>query len=289
MSRINEYSRVTELEGNSQCFVVDSASDGTRSITLDYLAHNAVERFTRNNAAFRNNIYRPADLGTVFTEEQNLALSGNSPKFENLYVGSYWTINGHRYTIAHFDYWYNRYDKLDNTASTNDHHVVLIPLWASTDTPSAPMNDTATTEGGYLNSKMYTEYLSSIRQTIEADWGNHILTHRECFTNATTDGYSTGHLWVDSKIDLMNEYMLHGSFIHSASYNSYSHDRVTADLDQLAIFRLYPRAKRSAAYCWLRDIVSPTEFASGSSTGLAAVCTANADRAIRPVFAIKAT
>jgi hypothetical protein len=76
------------------------------------------------------------------------------------------------------------------------------------------MNTSNVTTGGYIGSAMYTSNLASAKTTINNAFGSaHILSHREVFTNAVTNGYGSSGAWVDSTVDLMNELMVYGSSI----------------------------------------------------------------------------
>lgn len=292
MGKITSYPNATTFDSGSDVIIKDG-TNGTKKMTIDNLAIQTAEYFSRPaaNRYSRRNIYREVNLGTTFTSDQNAALAGSSPTFANMYVGSYWMINGHQYQIADFDYWYNKYDKLKSAENTdteaeNVHHIVLLPAFTHT---SQKMNDTNTTDGAYLGSKMYTENMNEVRQIIEEDWGSHIVTHREIFSNAVTDGVSSAHIWTDSRIDLMNEPMVYGHYAFSPfPVNGYNHDHYTIDRDQLAIFRLNPAFLRSWNG-WLRDVVSASDFAYAYGNGGAYCRSASGPYAVRPAFAIKAT
>lgn len=287
MSRITTYAVVSSLAAND-VFIIDGPN-GTKTITANNASEALVERFCAKNPYNRRNVYRPLNLGTSFTAEQQAALSGSNPTFAGLYIGSYWTINGHRYTIADFDYWFNKYDKIASATETstqaeNNHHVVLIADFGT----SQKMNDTNTTEGAYLGSKMYTENLSEHRTAVAADWGDHVMTHRESFSNAVTDGVPSAHEWVDSTVDLMNECMVYGGYRHSPfPANVINHDHYTVDRDQLALFRLKPDYLGRVGF-WLRDVVSASCFALANGTGYAGASTASYATYVRSAFAIKA-
>lgn len=292
MGKITSYPNATTFDSGSDVIIKDG-TNGTKKMTIDNLAIQNAEYFCRTsaNSYSRRNIYREVKLGTTFTSEQNEALAGSNPTFANMYVGSYWTINGHQYRIADFEYWYNKYDKLKSVENTdteaeNVHHIVLLPMFMHT---TQKMNDTSTTEGAYLGSKMYTENMNEVRQIIEEDWGSHIVTHREIFSNAVTDGVPSAHIWTDSRIDLMNEPMVYGHYTFSPfPVNGYNHDHYTIDRDQLAIFRLNPMFLRNWNG-WLRDVASASNFAAASYYGLANCNDAVTADSVCPAFAIKAT
>jgi hypothetical protein len=96
------------------------------------------------NAGSHNSIYRGKYLGDEVTADQYVAIAAGT--FDDMYIGDYWTINGVNWRIAHFDYWLNSGDTNNIT-----HHVVIVPDLALYNTK---INETNTTAGGYLHSKM---------------------------------------------------------------------------------------------------------------------------------------
>lgn len=153
---------------------------------------------------------------------------------------------------------------------------------------TAKMNDTATTEGAYLGSKMYTEILAPIRETIAEDFGNLVVYHRECFSNAVDPEthVPSNHIWVDSYADLLNEAMVYGAFVHSPTVtNGYNRDHITIDREQLALFRLNPNAFGRTSV-WLRDVITSSYFAAVNAAGNAYYYGANYMNSVCPAFAL---
>lgn len=71
-----------------------------------------------------------------------------------------------------FDYWWATGD-----ANCLTHHLVIMP---DSVMYNAKMNESGTTEGGYIGSKMYTENLTNAKNRINMDFGSgHILNHRD--------------------------------------------------------------------------------------------------------------
>ena len=236
------------------------------------------------NANNHRNIYRGKYLGTSVTNDQKTAIANGT--FTDLYVGDYWTINSVNWVIADFDYWY----QCGDTTFTK-HHLVIVP---AASLYSAKMNDTNTTgitvEGGagaYVGSLMYRENLDSAKTTISNAFGNMVLTHREYLQNAVSNGYASGGAWFNSTVDLMNEPMVYGSYIHTAGSNgSTIVNRYTIGKQQLALFRLNPKAINIRAHWWLRDVVSAAAFAAVNGYGAANCGNASFSYGVRPAFAI---
>ena len=236
-----------------------------------------VANISYNNAGAHNAIYRGKNLGTSVTSAQYAAISNGT--FEDLYIGDYWAINGITYRIAAFDYYLN-------TGDTNctKHHIVIVP---DTALYNAAMNDTNTTAGGYVGSKMHTEGLEQAKTTIKAAFSGHVLSHRIYLTNAVTDGHPSAGVWCDSEVDLMNEQMVYGGAIFMPITNGsayYTNDRV--EKSQLPLFAHDPSRICNRATWWLRDVVSASDFAHVYSYGSAGCFGASYSYGVRPAFCI---
>lgn len=245
-----------------------------KSVTIEQLHAS-----TYDNAGAHNSIFRGKFLGDRVTDEQYSCISDGS--FKNLFIGDYWTIGGVNYRIAGFDYYYRCGD-----TDFNQHHAVIVP-----DVPlyTYKMNDTATTNGGYVGSKMYKEGLKQAKRIVKSAFPNHVATHRIYLTNAVTNGRPSGGAWFDSEVDLMNESMLYGCR-HLSPMNDGTNipANYTVERGQLPLFHLAPNfihANRSTWY-WLRDVVSEECFAGAGYEGIAAYNYANDTQGVRPAFCI---
>lgn len=144
-------------------------------------------------------------MGTGVTQKQYNNIQNGT--FKDLYIGDYWTINGRVYRIAAFDYYWQTGD----TNIVNVHHVTLVP---DVSMASAKMNDTNTTAGGYVGSKMYTTNIVPVRQAIQTDFGSsHILNHRVPLTRAVEPStvLIENSSWYDSTIELMTQQNVYGN------------------------------------------------------------------------------
>ena len=281
MSKITSYEAVTRFDAND--VLLKDGTNGTKTIK----ASDAANEFAGLVSAIQHrNVYRGKNLGTAITEAQQAAI--HNATFDDLFIGDYWTINGHKYVIADMNYWKGRYDKLtagegeDPILSVDKNHLVMIAMSPET----AKMNDTATTEGAYLGSKLYTENLTPIRETIAEDFGDLVVYHREIFSNAVDPGtrVPSNHIWVDSYADLLNEAMVYGGFVHSQTVtNGYNHDHTTIDREQLALFRLDPNVFGRTSV-WLRDVITSSSFAYVNPYCVADSRTASSAFSVRPAF-----
>lgn len=232
-----------------------------------------------NNAGAHNAIYRGKNLGSAVTAAQWAAIQAGT--FEDLFIGDYWTINGVNWRIAAFDYYYNTGDVACTT-----HHVVIVP-----DLPlyNNVMNDTNTTVGAYVGSRMYTEGLNTAKTMINNAFGStHILNHRQYLKNAATSGFESGGSWYDSTVELMSERDLYGSVIYeNAARGSNSGVFRTIDKSQYPLFAL-DQSKITATSYWLCDVATGVSFCSCLDSGLASESDAVNNLGVRPAFSIKA-
>lgn len=230
-----------------------------------------------NNAGAHNAIYRGKSLGTSVTTAQYSAISAGT--FEDMYIGDYWTINDVVYRIAAFDY----YLHCGDTECTK-HHVVLVP---DTCLYNHVMNDTNTTTGAYVNSKMYKEGLAQAKTTIKAAFSGHVLSKRIYLSNAVSNGRASAGAWCDSEVDLMCEHMVYGNGVFSpVSDGTTVPNNYRVEKSQLPLFQHEPSRICSRATWWLRDVISASGFAGVGADGNANSNTASHSNGVRPAFAI---
>ena len=273
MAKLIDYPADTRF--NSDDILIKDGSKGTKKILV---TDAAVEFAGLVSSINRRNVYRGKNLGTAVTAAQKAAIQAGT--FDDLFIGDYWVINGVNWVIADMDYWYNCGD----TAFTK-HHLVIVP---STSLYDAMMNNTNTTDGGYVGSLMYTENLNTAKTTISTAFGEMLLPHREYLVNAVTeDGYPSAGAWFDSTVELMNEIMVYGSYIYTPAGNgTIVPTRYTINKQQLSLFRLRPKAINIRESFWLRDVVSSSHFANVNTFGNAYYYIASVVAGVRPAFAI---
>lgn len=229
------------------------------------------------------------DLGTFSTGaafQSFYAASGglkadiSSGTFKQAIVGGYVTINGYKFILAHPNYWLNTGD---SACTTN--HMLVVPAAKIAD---GKMNTSNTTSGAYAGSYMRTNAIAAAKAIIENCFGAaNILTHREYFQNAMSNGYESGGGWYDSTVDLMNERMVYGADVfHNVVHGANFPNTYTIDKTQIALFRERPDLITIRQYCWLRDVASSVAFCYVAGNGQAGQAVASDSVGIRPVFAI---
>ena len=212
------------------------------------------------------------------TDAQYAAIAAGT--FEDLYIGDYWVINNVTWRIAAFDYYYNTGSPICAT-----HHVTLVPdkgLYLHV------MNDTNTTAGGYVGSKMYTEGLTQAKTIINAAFGEaHILTHSLFLCNAVTNGNPTGRAWADSTVELMTEQNVYGcKALAGGSWGATIPINYEIDKSQYPLFAYNTSLISNSTWAWLRDTVGTAYFSSTGPEGYSNFNPASNRAYVRPAFSI---
>ena len=286
MGKISDYSQVAALVA-ANVFLIDGP-DGTKTITAQNAA-TALSGLMQNDALFamldeiaspemHRVIFRGKNLGTSITAAQKAQIQAGT--FKGLWLGDYWEINNVIYRIVDIDYWYNQGD----TAFAS-HHLVVMPDHVMY---NAKMNDSNVTTGGYVGSKMYTDYIADAKTTLTTAFGSSLLTHREYLVNAVTNGRASGGAWCDSKVDLPNEIMMYGHphFV-SGSDGSTVPAIYTISKTQLALMAICPKfINPHRENQWLRDVVSGAFFARVGNAGNTIYDNASASYGVRPAVAV---
>ena len=215
-----------------------------------------------DNPYMHRNVFRGKNLGEFITDEQLAAIRDGS--FDDLYVGDYWEINGLRYRIADINYWKG----VGYQESVQKPHILIVP---DTALGSGQMHTSNSTSGGYKSSTMKTVRLNQIANSLPDVFKKILISHR-MFSDGT---------WINVSVDLMNEVMVHGTYICTDNSN-----KQTSDTQQLALFRLVPEWKTIGANYWLRNLSSAQTYTLVSQYGDASNDMATSTYGIRPVFGI---
>ena len=272
--RINEYPRAISF--NEGDVLLKDGSDGTKAIPFSDAAASLLESVLA--PTMHKNLYRGKYLGTSVTAAQKTAIQNGT--FKDLYIGDYWTIGGKDWVIADIDYFYN----IGSTPLTK-HHLLMLPR---SPLYEACMKNDGTTTGGYINSDMRKTGLASAKSTITSAFGSLVLTHKDIFVNAVTNGHPSGVTWVDSDVELMNEIMVYGTFVHAAvNEGTIVPSNYTTAKTQLAIFKLNMKfLSDMRAWIWLRDVVSSAYFANVGNIAYANYGNADNGASVLPYFLI---
>lgn len=251
--------------------------DGERGTRKVLASRAAVELAGLISPINHCNVFRGKNLGGGVSSAQKAAIKDGS--FDNLYIGDYWFNNGVNWRIGDMDYFL----RCGDTDFTR-HHLVIVP-----DTPlySGKMNETHTTEGGYVGSLMYKSGLDQAKTAIAAAFGDLVTTHRDILCNAVSNGRQSGGGWFDSTVELMCERMVYGNSVFQPGCDgSFIPYNYTTGKSQFALFRMAPQYISNRQWYWLRDVVSAALFASVSNGGYAGFGNAGGVNGVRPYFVI---
>ena len=251
--------------------------DGERGTRKVLASRAAVELAGLISPINHCNVFRGKNLGGGVSSAQKAAIKDGS--FDNLYIGDYWFNNGVNWRIGDMDYFL----RCGDTDFTR-HHLVIVP-----DTPlySGKMNETHTTEGGYVGSLMYKSGLDQAKTAIAAAFGDLVTTHRDILCNAVSNGRQSGGGWFDSTVELMCERMVYGNSVFQPGCDgSFIPYNYTTGKSQFALFRMAPQYISNRQWYWLRDVVSAAYFAAVAGYGGAACNGAGHVYGVRPYFVI---
>lgn len=287
--RITDYPKTDTIE-TGDVFVIDGER-GTGIIDADSLGI-----VSSTPSVIHRNTYRGKYIGDEYTEEQMEAVRTGS--FDDLYVGDYWTINGRDWIIADIDYWYGTYSPLQGyTNKIETHHLVIIPRNCVC---KSEMNIDNGLTRQYYNSSLYKglrgeaggsggSYIAkSIIQDAFPD--NKILSRANVIVGYADSNYTpTSAIWVESKIDIMNQRMIIGASVFTATGSPGTYvSNFSQETTQLSVFRMNPSliADNQTNY-WTRDF-----YAGGKVTTIlrfnAVDCISQTDNTIgvRPYFGL---
>ncbi len=272
MPKIVDYP-ATDRVAKDDVFLLDG-EQGTRKALASWVAVELAGLISPINHC---NVFRGKNLGGGVSSAQKAAIKDGS--FDNLFIGDYWVINGVTWRIADMDYFLH-YGDIEFTR----HHLVIVP---DTQLYTGKMNETHTTEGGYVGSLMYKSGLDQAKTTITAAFGALVTSHRDYLCNAVSNGRPSGEAWFDSTVELMNERMVYGNPVFSAVGDGTNiPGNHTTGKSQFALFRMAPRYITNRQWYWLRDVVSSATFASVHANGTAGCSGAGAVGGVRPYFVI---
>lgn len=272
MGKLTDYSAASRFDSGD--ILIKDGTNGTKKITAQNAAREFAGLVSSQN---HRNIWGGRNLGSSVSAEQRAAIKDGT--FDNLFVGDYWVINGVTWRIWDMDYFY----RCGDTDFTT-HHLVVVPDFSLY---SHVMNDTNITEGGYVGSKMYTEGLEQAKTAFKSAFGDMVLTHREYFTNAVTNGHPSAGAWFDSEVELMNEIMVYGCHVYAPmSDGSTIPNEYTVGKQQFAAAMLNPSIVNKRYTYWLRDVVSSASFAGVGPYGNAYYYNASSSGGVRPYSVI---
>lgn len=288
-------------------------ANGTGKIEFEELLWAVASVIDVGHVGVHNALYRGKDITSYFEDESLYArLNGTSgfKPYEDLFVGDYIRMP-HKVCVVGDDcdgagtnivkiagfnpHWKNYWS--GNTLTKP--HLDLIPDRNFGD--CQPMNDSATTVGGYKNCKMNKTIIGApatsgktngtINEQLFNIFGSHLQTYRELVSSAMdparynrfgqATGASSSWEWIEVQAILMSEIEVYGSVVWGSS----GYDIGTAK-NQLPIFRLNTADLINSEYYWLRDVASAESFCYVGNYGNADYVNADGEYYLRPRFTI---
>ena len=254
--RIQDFSENSKPDTNNDFLM--TFNDGSESKTR---LRDAFYSMVPDGTQTHNNIFRGANLGALNATHIANIQNGS---FHDMFIGDYFSINGSNYVIAGINY-------KKNSGNVGNHLVLMPQDWSKTPTQTLTptggtnkyMNDTDTTAGGFVGSKLYQTYLPQIQTKLESDFGAHLMTFRTAVSTHVDDsGVPDKAEWRDAKVGIPNEVMIYGTTLEGNNKNN-AWNNVGDENTQLPLMRLdvTQRNNNGLAGFWLRDIHSSTDFA----------------------------
>ena len=275
-----------------------ASATGTEVVTAAWVRSNTAGEWA-DTARRHNNIYRGANLLSGHFSNLSAILTAIAAKnFEDIYIGDYFnasfiydgTTYNPKWRVAGIMFYD---DNAGDAWGYHNGHVVIVP----DSTISACMNDTNTTAGGYVGSKMYTTTLPKLYTALAGTSGTpfygHIRgrTERLSTTVDTSKPPRSQPTWsgcvsswsdyTDQKLTLLSEVEMWGHPQWSSSGGEEEMGQI-----QLPLFRLCPEAcgGYKAVNTWLRSVANDTFFCiAGTDLGAGANLASNVV-AVRPRF-----
>lgn len=281
--KMSEIASNTVVDRNSKILVYNPTTNKTETVSIV----DAYKYMVEQSAGAHNGIFRGKDITDLFYNG-TLSKQITAGTFDDIFVGDYiiGKVSKRKYLVADLDYRYGIGDP-----ECKSHHILMIPERTM---GNARMNATNTADGAYIGSEMYKTNLAPYKTIIQNDFEtSHILTHRNHFQNAVTNGYESAGTWYDSTIDLMNESMVYGSnHFHNIINGTGFPNNYEVDNSQLALFRLDHSkiiARNDAGeryWWWLRNVASGSNFCLVDSYGSCDCSNASSSGGVRPAFLI---
>ena len=287
----------TSFDGSGNITIPVTALSGS-AITSAITIYDLVP----DGAANHRNFYRGKDITAAF-DSGEFSTHVADGSFHDIFPGDYitkqitvpqilkadgtteyiaqktYTVN---FVIADLDIWLNRGD-----SATTAHHVAIVPQSVVF---NSCMNETNTTEGGYVGSFMNTNVMPAFATGLQNAFGaSHLISFRylesaTVNTSVPSAGY-TGWIgasqwtntWTSYTCRLLNETMVHGSPICASSLEDERMGGV-----HLAAFRLNSNLVYNRQNYWLSDVVSSGFFAYVHGSGNAVTNSASNVGGVRP-------
>ena len=276
-----------------------ASASGTEVVTAAW-TRSYTENKWQDVATEHNNIYRGANLlNGHFSSISDVISAISKGDFSDIYVGDYipasYTVDSSTVSTNFRIAGINTLKSRGGTWGTQNPNVCIVPDQLGT----SCMNDSNTTAGGYVGSKMYTtilpKYYKALAGSASCPFYGHILTTTERLTNSvdtskTCESYSGNYGVANGAADYANQNLILMSEVEVYGCKHWS----SCEWDdesmcvQLPLFRLKPEiiTLNSTCWFWLRSVHYSAAFCRSSGVLLADGAGASIVGGVRPRFFI---
>ena len=167
-------------------------------------------------------------------------------------------------------------NKGDTTKLTKP-HLSLIPV---NNLGESKMNDSATTYGACVGSKIYKVSIPAIVAALQSVLGSHLLARRVKLANSTDGDHSNANAYYTVYANLLCERQVFGESTWENSYD------IGDDTEALPGFKNYKDNIYGSSYFWLRSVCSYNTFVIALSDGGVYRDDANYSFGVRPLITV---
>ena len=276
-----------------------ASASGTEVVTAAW-TRSYTENKWQDVATEHNNIYRGANLlNGHFSSISDVISAISKGDFSDIYVGDYipasYTVDSSTVSTNFRIAGINTLKARGGAWGTQNTNVCIVPDQLGT----SCMNDSNTTAGGYVGSKMYTtilpKYYKALAGSTSCPFYGHILTTTERLTNSvdtskTCESYSGNYGvangisdYANQNLTLMSEVEVYGC----KHWSSCGWDDESMCV-QLPLFRLKPEiiTQNGNQWFWLRSVSFSAAFCLSGGALFAAGNVASGVCGVRPRFFI---
>lgn len=280
--KITDYPEIDSLE-MTDSFIVETGG-GTKQIKVPNM--QIPNGLSDDAAIVHRNVFRGKNLGDAYTDEQKTMVRNGT--FDDLFVGDYWEIDGHKWRIADIDYYY---------PLTETHHLLILPdnvLYKSRVSDAATAQSTI--PNGYSGSYLFKTGLNTAKSIINTAFGSqNQMAWYDYLVNSVSNSGDTQGMGITDElvnnitVNILNERMVFGCFVfantrHTGIAVSNTGSKMSYEL---ALFRLNPRCRESSDSYWLSDILNAYRLSVMDKYGRIAHTTVETEVGIRPYFCLK--
>lgn len=245
-------------ESNAKTYASNAKSSADLAASEVGILTPLVNILYNKSAASMNTRYEEKSLGAFTTAMSTAIQSGDFSQFS---CGNTITFGSETLRIMGANVDKNKGDTQQGNS--------LTMMWdsnrlAADGSTTKYMNDSDTTSGGYVGSKMYTTTLPNLLSALSSDLTSHIYSHKELLCNAVSSGVPSGWAWYSVSIIIPTEEQIYGTKVFGSGGKN-----VGISYTQFPALAMCPERITNRSNYWLRNIVSASNFACCDTIGYA--------------------